>query len=343
MKGLLLVNVGTPDDPSVPAVRRFLREFLWDPYVLDMNPVSRFMLLYGLILPFRPKKSAAAYRQIWTEEGSPLLVHGEALRQGVAEALGSDWVVVFGMRYQKPPLAKALQRLFEADLDEIVVLPLYPQYALSSTETTVKAIERLATSQTDAPPIRFVPPFFADQGYIQAAAQLCQTVQTGFAPDHVLFSFHGLPERQIRATSPNAERCRFDETCCDSVDAENAQCYRAQSYHTARAIAEHMGLERTQWSVGFQSRLGNTPWIRPYTDHLITELAERGVKRLLVSCPSFVADCLETLEEIGIRARADFIEAGGHELGLVPCVNSEPAWVEAVTRLAKVPAAAQDT
>ncbi len=337
MKGLLLVNLGTPDAATVPAVRRFLREFLSDPYVIDIHPVARFFLLYGVILPFRPKKSAAVYQQVWSEAGSPLLVHGRALEQQTQHRMGSDWKVSLGMRYGNPSLSDAYAELVAAGVDEIVVLPLYPQHALSSTVTTIEAIKKLAGQHSDGPLVRWIPAFYGDEGFIAANTEIVSADYKQFEPDHVLFSFHGLPERQVHKTVAQPEHCQFTDACCATITKSNANCYRAQSFHTARIIAERMGLQPDQWSVGFQSRLGRTPWIQPYTDEMIPELARHGVHKLLVSCPSFVADCLETLEEIGIRAKADFEEAGGETLHLSACINSSTRWVEAVASLAHSP------
>lgn len=335
MNGLLLVNLGTPDAPTPSAVRRYLGEFLSDPRVLDMNAVGRWILLHGIILRTRPKQSAEAYEKVWTEAGSPLLVHGQALTRGVAERLGDGWHVELGMRYGNPSLADALARLEAAGAERIVVFPLYPQYASSSTGSTLERVYSLASKRPVVPAFSVVGDTYEAPGFIDAQAAIAAESLADFSADHVLFSFHGLPERQVRATDPSGGHCLASGSCCDKMTQVNRSCYRAQSFATARALATRMGLAADGWTVGFQSRLGKIPWIRPYTDELLVSLAERGVRRLAVLCPSFVADCLETLEEIGMRARETFVAAGGEDLRAVPCVNSHPLWIEQVAALAE--------
>ena len=331
-RGLLLVNLGSPDAPETGAVRRYLREFLSDPRVLDMNPVGRAALLYGVILPFRPSKSAEAYRKIWTDAGSPLLVHSRALAEAVRARLDDGWQVELAMRYGSPSIASALDRLRAGAVDDIVVLPLYPQYAASSTGSSLEEIFRRTAERWVVPSLRVVPPFYDDDGFLDAFAEVARPVlAAGY--DHVLFSFHGLPERQVTKTDDSGAHCLKSASCCDALGPVNRNCYRAQCYATARALAAR--LDVPSWSVAFQSRLGRTPWIQPYTDHVIPELAAAGKKRIAVLCPAFVADCLETLEEIGIRAREQFAGCGGELLTLVPSLNSSPRWVDAVVALAR--------
>jgi ferrochelatase len=333
MHGALLVNLGTPDAPTTPAVRRYLREFLSDPRVIDIPAVARALLLYGVILPFRPKKSAAAYRQVWTDRGSPLLFHTQDLTAAVAERLGPGWRVAMAMRYGNPGLDTALASLQQAGVDRIVVLPLYPQYASSSTGSSLERLYTLAAAMPVTPPLQTVPDFYDHPGFLDAAAAIARPLIAAFEPDHVLMSFHGLPERQIRATDFSGSHCLASPDCCAAIVPANRSCYRAQSYATARGLAQRLDLAPTATSVSFQSRLGRTPWIKPWTDEVLVDLAKRGVRRLAVMCPSFVADCLETLEEIGIRADETFREAGGEALTLIPCVNSDPRWADAVARM----------
>ncbi|HEY5951460.1 MAG TPA: ferrochelatase [Kofleriaceae bacterium] len=332
--GLLLINLGTPDAPTTPAVRRYLREFLSDPRVIDINPVGRALLLNLIILPTRPAKSAAAYRAIWdSERGSPLLAFSRDLAAGVAAKLGDRWRVELAMRYGKPTIESGLAALRGAGVDRIVVLPLYPQYAASSTATSVARVMELAGARWDVTPLDFIPAFYADEGFLGAFAAVAKPVLAQARPDHVLLSFHGLPERQIQKSDPTGAHCLRSATCCDAITTANQSCYRAQCYATARALASRLSL--TDYTVCFQSRLGRTPWITPHTDVLLDELAKQGKKRLAVLCPAFVADCLETLEEIGIRAREQFKAAGGDELTLVPSLNATPAWIDAVCAMAE--------
>jgi ferrochelatase len=326
--GLLLINLGTPDAPTTPAVRRYLREFLSDPRVIDIHPVSRALLLQLVILRFRPAKSAHAYQAIWDRvRGSPLLAHGKDLAAAVQDRLGAGFKVELAMRYGNPSLASALARL--TDVDRIVALPLFPQYAASSTATAAARVMELATAGWDVPAIDLVPAFFDDPGFLAAWEAVARPALAAARADHVLFSFHGLPERQIRKSDREA-RCLRTPDCCDRVQPT---CYRSQCVATARSLAQRLGL--TEYTVCFQSRLGRTPWIEPHTDVLIDQLARAGAKRLAVMCPAFVADCLETLEEIGIRARDQFRAAGGDELVLVPSLNASPRWVEAVAAIAE--------
>ncbi|MCA9514830.1 MAG: ferrochelatase [Myxococcales bacterium] len=335
MKGLLLVNLGTPDAPRAPEVRRYLAEFLSDPRVIDINPVARWLLLHAIILRVRPAKSAAAYQKVWTEAGSPLLVHSRALAAAVADRLGAGWHVELAMRYGKPDLASALDRFALAGVTQIVLLPLYPQYASSSTGSSVARVYELVQERAAVPAITTCGDFYDDPGFLDAVVAVTRPILDAGAFDHVLMSFHGLPERHVKATDPTGAHCLASPSCCDRIVPANASCYRAQSFATARGLAERLGLPADRTSVAFQSRLGRTPWIRPFTDERVIELAQAGVKRLAVLCPSFVADCLETVEEIGLRARESFLAAGGEELVAIPCVNGTPAWVDAVVAMAR--------
>lgn len=334
MHGLLLINLGTPDEPTAPAVRRYLREFLGDPRVLDMNALGRAMLLNLVILPTRPAKSAHAYRSIWDpERGSPLMYHSQDLAAAVAARLGARWRVELAMRYGRPSIPDGLAALERAGVDRIVVLPLFPQYASSSTGTAVARVMELAGERWNVPALDVVPAFFDDPGFLDAFAAVAAPVLADARPDHVLFSYHGLPVRQIEKTDTTGVHCFKSETCCESL--ANPHCYRAQCFATTRGLASRLELPSDRYTVCFQSRLGRTPWIQPFTDVELDRLARAGTKRLAVLCPAFVADCLETVEEIGIRARAQWQAAGGEELVLVPSLNATPRWVEAVAAIAE--------
>ena len=326
--GVLLVNLGTPASPSVGDVRRYLREFLSDPRVIDLAAPARWWLLNAVILPFRPRRSAHAYASIWTPEGSPLLVHSRALAEGVGKALGPGFRVELAMRYGEPSIAGALDRLDADAVERVVVLPLFPQYAASSGGSALEAVYREAGRRWNVPPIGALPAFYDDPGFLRALAEVTRPPLERFRPDHVLLSFHGLPERHVRKSDRTGAHCLARPDCCDALGEANRDCYRAHCFATARGLAARLALPAERWSVAFQSRLGRTPWIRPYTDLRLPELARAGVRRLAVACPSFVADCLETLEEIGIRARAQWRELGGEHLLLVPCLNAHPLWVE---------------
>jgi ferrochelatase len=330
--GVLLVNLGTPDAPTPRAVRRYLREFLSDPRVIDVPGPARWWLLHAVILPFRPRRSAAAYRKIWLPEGSPLRVHGEALRRALAAHLGPGYAVELAMRYGTPSVRGALERLTAADVARVLVLPLFPQYSEAATGSAVAWVEAELGRNPAFPPHEFVPPFYADPGFVNAWAAVARPELDAFAPDHVLFSYHGLPERQIRAADRSGRHCLSGPGCCDAVGAANRLCYRAHCFATSRALAAALGLAAGRHGTAFQSRLGRAAWIQPHTDRVLPELAAAGCRRLAVLCPAFVADCLETLEEIGIRARDQWRALGGEALHLVPSLNAHPAWVGAVAR-----------
>lgn len=328
--GVLLVQLGTPDSPAPADVRRYLREFLSDPRVLDLPWLPRKLLLETAILPRRPRSSGAAYEKIWTGEGSPLLVHSRGVAAALARALGPGYAVRLGMRYGEPSLAGALLALRADGALRVLVLPLFPQYAASSTGSAFARVARLATAEWDPPALELLGPFYDAPGFVAAWRAVAQPPLAAFGPDHVLFSFHGLPERQIRKSDPTRSHCLSGPDCCDAPGTALARCYRAQCFATARSLAGALELAAEAWSVAFQSRLGRMPWIKPYTDLRLPELAAAGVKRLAVVCPTFVADCLETLEEIGIRGRAQWRGVGGEELLLVPSLNAHPDWVTAL-------------
>ncbi|MGB1701344.1 MAG: ferrochelatase, partial [Nannocystaceae bacterium] len=314
----------------------YLREFLMDGRVIDIHPIKRWILVNLIISTFRAPRSARAYQKIWREEGSPLLHHSRDLTKRVDDEL-PEWPVVLAMRYGNPSIAQGLAELEARGCDHLIVMPLYPQYAASSTGSTVEAVCRQVQERWNTPFISVVPPFFAAPPFIKAFAAVGQNALERFAPDHVLFSFHGLPEHHMHKGDPTGAHCLVRPDCCEQAAADGAtvgqQCYRAQSFVTARLLARELGLEDDGWCVSFQSRLGRREWIKPYTDHRVLELAKSGVKRLAVFCPAFVADCLETLEEIGMEAREEFREAGGEDLLLVPSLNATEPWVKAVCAL----------
>ncbi len=335
MQGLLLVNLGTPDAPTSAAVRRYLREFLSDPRVIDINPIGRALLLNLIILPFRSSKSAKLYQNIWTEKGSPLLTYSQDLREQVQAKLGDSWQVELAMRYGSPNIASALDRLQASGCDQIVVLPLYPQNASSSTGSTVQRVYDEAKTRWNVPMLAIVPEFYNEPAFVNAFVDAGRPVLADKEPDHIVFSFHGLPERHMLKGDVSGSHCLASATCCDTITSSNRHCYKAQCYATARAIATSLALGEDDYTICFQSRLGRTPWIKPYFDLVLPELAAQGKKRLVVFSPAFVADCLETLEEIGIRAKEQWTELGGESITLVPSLNASEAWAELVADLAR--------
>lgn len=334
MNGLLLINLGTPEHPTVPAVRRYLREFLSDPRVLDMPSWKRWLLLNLIILPRRSKQSAAVYRKIWTDEGSPLLLYTQALSRAVQARFGDTTRVECAMRYGTPSIHSALERFQQHGVSRLVVFPLYPQYATSSYGSSIEAVYRLASQYWNSPSLYVIPPFYDHPGYIEAFSEQGRALIDEVHPDWVLFSYHGLPERHCLKSDLSRSHCLKTETCCETIRADHPWCYRAHCYATTHALVEKLSLPANRWSISFQSRLGRERWIHPYTDHVITELAQKGCKRVVVFSPAFVADCLETLEEIAISLNEQFIHAGGEKVWLVPSLNANPRWVDAVVDIA---------
>jgi ferrochelatase len=326
--GILLINLGTPDAPTPEAVGRYLREFLMDGFVIDVPAPLRWFLVNVLIVPRRKYQSAAAYQKVQMPEGSPLLVHSRALAQKVAGELGDEYLVEFAMRYGNPSIRAAVAKLKNEEVQRIIVLPLYPQYAESSFETAVVETKRRAEELGCSERLTLLPPFYDRPEFIEAFALRIREALAEQSSEHVVFSFHGLPERHVTKLHP--EHCRRSANCCDQISASNRNCYRAQCFFTARAFAQRLGLNEESYTVSFQSRLGRAKWISPNTEEVLSDLARRGKKRISVACPSFVADCLETVEEIAIRGRKTFIAAGGTDLQLIPSLNDEPAWVAAV-------------
>jgi protoporphyrin/coproporphyrin ferrochelatase len=333
--GVLLLQLGTPDSTEVSDVRRYLREFLSDPRVLDIPAPARFLLLNAVILPFRPRRSAEAYEKVWTDDGSPLIINTERLAIGLAEALGDGYRVVYGMRYQKPSIESAVARLQEAGCRRVVVLPQFPQYASASTGSAVEKALKVLSSGPNVPDVSCVGEFYDHPGFIEAAAGIAAPMIDAFRPDHVLFSYHGLPEKQVRGSDRSGEWCLARSDCCSSITQVNAFCYRAQAHATTRHLVINLGLPDEMTTTSFQSRLAGQKWIEPYTDRLLPVLYEKGVRRLAVLTPSFTADCLETIEEIGIRGRKQWEELGGEGFLLVPCVNSDELWVKTVAEMVK--------
>lgn len=331
--GVLLMQLGTPDSAAKADVRSYLREFLSDERVLDIPAPARFALLNGIILPFRPKRSAEAYELIWTEEGSPLTINTSALTEKVQGILGQNHKVVFGMRYKHPSIAAAVDALVDAGCERIVVLPLFPQYASASTGSALQAAFEEIGSRWNVRDVSSIRWFYDDPGFVGAVAESMRPGLDEFEPDHVLFSYHGLPEKQVRKTDPSGEWCLAFAGCCDGITDRNRFCYRAQSFATTRLVADELGLEPGTFSTTFQSRLAGQKWIEPYTDKELPKLRKQGVERLAVVTPSFTADCLETIEEIGIRGRAQWAALGSESFHLVPCLNADDRWAEAVAAL----------
>jgi len=331
-KAVLLVNLGSPDSPAVPDVRRYLREFLMDGRVLDAPYLVRFCIVHFAILPSRPKQSAHAYQSIWTPQGSPLVVTSRNVRAALQSR--SDLPIELAMRYQNPSIPDAVRRLAEQGIDELLVIPLFPHYAMSSFETAVERVNEVATEIAPRLRLKVQPPYFDHPDYIAALAGSAEQFLTR-PYDQLLFSFHGIPERHLRKSDPTRRHCLSSADCCDQSSPAHATCYRAQCFQTVKTFVAQAGVPPGKWSVAFQSRLGRDPWLTPYTDRELERLAGAGVKRLLVICPAFVSDCLETIEEIGMRGRETFLAAGGQEFSLIPCLNEHPLWIEALGKMVR--------
>lgn len=327
--GVLLVNLGTPDSPSVPDVRKYLREFLMDGRVIDINPISRFLLVNLIIAPFRATKSAKIYKKLWTERGSPLMFHGAELADLLQKELGDEYVVALGMRYQNPSIESALEKLKSQSIKKIIVVPLFPQYASASTGSAHEEVMRIISQWQLIPQIAMIDSYPSNPEMIQTFADLGKKYMETNQFDHFIFTYHGLPQRQLRKAD---SRC-LTAGCCDEFSEKNRLCYRAQCVETTRHLAKALDLKEDDFTISFQSRLGKTPWIKPYTDEMIEELVKNGKKNILVFAPSFVADCLETTIEIGEEYKELFEEKGGKHWQMVESLNVQPRWVNALKEM----------
>jgi ferrochelatase len=329
-KAILLVNLGSPDSPSESDVRRYLNEFLMDGRVIDVAwPLRR--LIVGLILIKRPKLSGQAYEKIWTKDGSPLVSISRNVQQQLQERLSVP--VELAMRYQKPSIESAIKSLKAKAASDVLLIPMYPHYAMSSYESTVVRVQEVAANLAPDMNITVQPPFFNQPDYITAlVASAADFLKQDY--DHLLFSYHGLPERHMTKADSTGAHCLKSVNCCETASPAHATCYRAQCFSTTAAFVKMAGIPKEKYSISFQSRLGREPWLKPYTDYELPRLATEGKKRLLVICPAFVSDCLETIEEMGMRGCAQFMAGSGKEFTRIPCMNEHPAWVTALEKMA---------
>ncbi len=333
--GLLLVNLGTPASPRPADVRRYLREFLMDPRVIDLPFARRWPLVNLIIAPFRARPSGAAYAKIWTAGGSPLLLHGLDLVAAVQRRLGESVPVELGMRYGQPSIPSAIERLRRRGAARLVVFPLYPQYSSAATGSSLEKVFDCLGTLWNVPAVQVVPPFYGHPAFLDACASVARPHVARRGVERVYFSFHGLPERHVEKSDPTGAHCLRSGACCEEIVPANRDCYRAQCFATARLVAERLDLPRDQWVACFQSRLGRDPWIRPYTDELLAAEPRAGCRRAVILSPAFVADCLETLEELGIRAVETWTANGGETLDLVPGLNARDDWADAVVTIAR--------
>lgn len=329
-KGVLLVNLGSPDSTDPKDVKKYLDEFLMDERVIDVPYWARTLLVRGIILNTRPKKSAEAYEKIWWEEGSPLIVLSERLQEKV-DAMTSV-PIALAMRYGQPSIKSGLEELQQKGVDEVLIFPLYPQFAMATTETILVLAEELRKKHFPQMTFTSVPAFYNHADYIRVLGTSISEALKGVDFDHLLFSYHGVPKRHIRKSDITKSHCKIDGSCCQTPSAAHQFCYRHQCYETTKLVAEYLGLEKGKYSVSFQSRLGFDPWLQPYTDRTIERKGLEGVKNLAIVTPAFVSDCLETLEEIAMEGKEIFEEVGGEKFTVVPCLNDREDWVKVLAR-----------
>jgi protoporphyrin/coproporphyrin ferrochelatase len=325
--GILLVNLGTPDSFNTADVRRYLREFLMDKRVIDVPYFSRWLLVNLIIAPFRAPKSAGVYKELWQERGSPLLFYGIDLKNELQKLMGSGVVVELGMRYQNPSIESALDRLMQHDISRLIILPLFPQYASATTGSVFEKCMEIVKDWQVLPRLVFIDKFFSHPAFIHSLTEIARPYLEQDDYDFYVFSYHGVPERQILKASRD-NYCRLSDKCCSVYHAKNEFCYRAQCFENSRLLAKSLGIPEARYAVAFQSRLGKDPWILPYTDDLLKTLPGKGYKRVLVFSPAFVADCLETTIEVGQEFKEKFLEAGGEKWVLVESLNVHPSWLK---------------
>lgn len=329
-KGVLLVNLGSPDSTDPKDVKKYLGEFLMDERVIDVPLWARTILVKGIILNTRPKQSAAAYKKIWWEEGSPLIVLSKRLRDRIDEITSVP--VVLAMRYGTPNIKSGLQELHDQGVDEVLIFPLYPQFAMATTETILVLAEELRKEFFPEMSFTSIPAFYNHPDYVSVLAESISENLKNVEYQHVLFSYHGVPERHIRKSDITKSHCQIDGSCCKTPSEAHQFCYRHQCYETTRLVAQYLGLKENEYSVSFQSRLGFDPWLQPYTDRTIERFGKQGMKNLAIVTPAFVSDCLETLEEIAMEGEEIFHEVGGETFTVVPCLNDRADWVKVLSR-----------
>jgi len=329
--GVLLLNLGTPDDPSVGSLKKYLKQFLLDPRVIDIGTIARNILVRGIIVPTRAPKSAKSYKLLWTENGSPLKFYGLRVEKQLQEKLGDDFMVRIAMRYQSPSIPDVLKEFEKANLDKIVIFPMFPQYASASTGSALENAMNEISKWLVIPELHIVSSYHDNDSMLNIYADNAK--KKGIENyDYFLFSFHGLPIRQI-LKSDCSNYCLNDASCCQSINDKNKNCYSAQCHDTSRRLASKLNIDSDQYQVVFQSRLGKDKWTEPFAPDVLKELAEEGIKKLLVFSPSFTADCLETSVEIADEYNEEFLKMGGHQLDLVESLNDDPKWVDTIYKM----------
>lgn len=329
-KGALLVNLGSPDSTDPKDVKKYLGEFLMDERVIDLPYIARSILVKGIILNTRPKKSAKAYQKIWWEEGSPLIVLSERLQHKIQN--NTSVPVALAMRYGSPNIMEGLQELADKGVTEVLLFPLYPQFAMATTETILVLAEELRKQHFPHMQFTSVPPFYNHPDYVRILSQSIAEKLEHIDYEHLLFSYHGVPERHIRKSDITKSHCKIDGSCCKTPSKAHAYCYRHQCYETTRLVAETLQLKEDTYSTSFQSRLGFDPWLQPYTDRTIERFGKEGIRKMAIVTPAFVSDCLETLEEIAMEGEEIFHEVGGKEFTTIPCLNDRDDWSNMLAR-----------
>ncbi len=328
--GVLLVNLGTPDSPSVKDVRKYLLEFLNDPRVINIPSAIRFFLVNFIIVPFRAPKSAEIYKMLWTEKGSPILIYGESVKEKLQKELGENFEVELAMRYQNPSLDSVLAKMRVKNYKKIIVIPLFPQYASATTGSVIEKVMKIVSKWRVIPEIKFIGQFFDNEGYLNTIVERSKKFNLN-EYDHILFSYHGLPERQVDKVYFDSKPCS-DHKCDEELNDENIYCYKATCYATTRLIVSKLKIPKDKYTVCFQSRL-DKKWLEPFSDEVVIEQAKKGAKKLLVFSPAFVADCLETTVEIGIEYQKLFKEHGGEKVQLVESLNDHPLWIKTLKEI----------
>lgn len=333
MKGVLLVNLGSPDSPTPKDVKKYLGEFLMDERVIDVPKWARTLLVKGIILNTRPKVSAKAYSKIWWKEGSPLIVLSERLENKLKKEV--EVPTALAMRYGSMTIKKGLQNLVDQGTDEVLIIPLYPQFAMATTETILELSKKLRDQFFPNIKLSNLPPFYNDPDYIKLLSSTIKASLDGKRYEHLLFSYHGIPERHIRKSDITKSHCKIDKSCCITPSEAHKYCYKHQCLEVTRLVGEELGLKESTYSTSFQSRLGFDPWLRPYTDRTIERLGKEGTKSMAIVTPAFVSDCLETLEEIAMEGEEIFHEVGGKDFTTIPCLNDNPDWVSLLAKWVK--------
>ena len=327
---VLLINLGTPDSPSVKDVRKYLFEFLNDPRVIDINPIGRFFLVNFIIVPFRSPKSAKIYKELWTDKGSPIMIYGESVKEKLQKELGNDFEVELAMRYKNPGLDEVCARMEKRGYEKIIILPLFPQYASASTGSAIEKAMKLISKWWVIPEIKIISQFYNDENYLNCVIEQSKKYHLNDY-DHILFSYHGLPVRQVDKVYSDGKPCT-DHNCEEEINEDNTYCYKATCFATTRMLAQKLNLPKERYTVCFQSRL-DKDWLEPFSDKVVEEWAKKGAKKLLVFSPAFVADCLETTVEIGIEYQKIFNANGGEKVQLVESLNDHPMWINTLKKI----------